>query len=353
MRGNQRKTRGRQISWLAILVLEGLFLLLLSYSTARAESGLLGLKGRTLGGPFMFSDEMIYQGWRIQKHAVIGHHRLIDPNDVRQARGSFEHCLEEFEKAKVAQNIPPMPKDVVIVLHGLGAFRQYMEPLSDYLRQEGGLAVVNVGYPSTMGDIGEHSQTLTSVIRHLDGVESVSFVAHSMGNIVIRHCLSDLAALPPSEQPQITYRRFVMIAPPNHGAEITETLNQKGLGRLAQIVAGDAVDQLNPATGWQTLEPRLATPSFDFGIIVGGQGDNDGYLDTIPGDDDMLLSIATSKLAGASDFAQVKGVHQTLPKQDQVQSYALRFLETGAFMPSGRRHPLTEQDVELARQDDR
>lgn len=344
MRRNQRTKQGRAIHWVALVVLEGLFLLLLSYSTARAEpgAGLLGLRGRTLGGAFTFSDEMIYQGWRIQKHAVIGHHRLIDPENVRHARGSYEHCFDEFQRLKVEKNIPPMPKDVVIVLHGLGAFRQYMEPLSDYLRDEGGLAVVNVGYPSTMADIGEHSKTLTNVIKNLEGVESISFVAHSMGNIVIRHCLNDLAALPPSEQPEITYKRFVMIAPPNHGAEITDTLDEKGLGRIAQLVAGNAVDQLNPEKGWPTLEPRLATPEFEFGVIVGGQGDDEGYLDAIPGDDDMLLSIATSKLVGATDFAQVKGVHQTLPKQEQVQSYALRFLETGAFMPSGRRNPLAK-----------
>jgi len=344
--------RERKINWLALVVLEGLFLLLLSYSTARAEAGLFGLGRMTLGGAFTFSDEVVYQKWRIQKSAVIGHFRLLDANDRLVERGSFEHCLEELEKAKVEQKIPPLPKEVVIVLHGLGAYRKYMTPLSEYLEEEGGLTVVNVGYPSTMGNIGEHARTLTSVIQHLDGVETVSFVAHSMGNIVIRHCLNDLASLPPSEQPEITYHRFVMIAPPNHGAEIADKVAKKNLAKIAQLVAGEAVEQLAPNKGWPTLEKRLATPDFEFGILVGGQGDDKGYLDAIPGDDDMLLSVETCKLAGASDFAQVKGVHQTLPKNEQVQSYTLRFLETGAFMPSGRRHPLTEEDIKLARQDD-
>jgi len=348
MRSVQRK-QGRKINWVALLVLEGLFLLLLSYSTARAEPGLLGFGSKTLGGPFLFSDEMVYQNWRIQRHAIIGHHRLIDPDNDRYARGSFEHCLEEFEKLKISKHIAPLPKHVVIVLHGLGAFRQYMEPLSEYLEEEGGLSVVNVGYPSTKGDIGEHARSLTSVIKHLDGVESVSFVAHSMGNIVIRHCLKDLASLPPSEQPEITYQRFVMIAPPNHGAEIANQVANLKIAKIAEMVAGEAVEQLDPHKGWPTLEKRLAIPNFEFGIIVGGVGDDEGYLDFIPGDDDMLLSKETCKLAGASDFAQVKGIHQTLPKNEQVQSYTLRFLETGAFMPSGRRHPLTEKDLELVR----
>ncbi len=335
--------------WLAIVILEGLFLfLLLSYSNARAEPGLFGLGGRTLGGAFTFSDEVVYQKWRIQKSALIGHYRLLDPDDRRYARGSLEHCLEELEKVKIEKQLAPLPKEVVIVMHGLGASRKWMNGLSEYLEEEGGLTVVNVGYPSTMGDIGGHADTLTNVIKHLDGVETISFVAHSMGNIVIRHCLNDMAALPVSEQPQITYHRFVMIAPPNHGAAAADKVGEsKVVEKVAQMFAGEAINQLAPGKGWPSLEQRLATPDFEFGIIVGGQGDGEGYLDIIPGDDDMLLSVETSKLAGASDFVQVKGIHQTLPKAEQVQSYTLRFLETGAFLPSGRRYPITEEQLKL------
>jgi len=341
--------RQRKINWFALVILEGMFLLLLSYSTAKAEPGLFGLGRQTLGGAFTFSDEVVYRGWRIEKHAVIGHHRLIDPKDRLVVRGSLEHCLEELEKIKVQKKLAPLPAEVVIVLHGLGASRKWMQPLSEYLKEEGDLTVVNVGYPSTMGKIGDHANTLTSVIQHLDGVQSISFVAHSMGNIVIRHYLSDLALLPPSEQPEITFNRFVMIAPPNHGAGAADMVaERKNLAKIVALIGGEAIDQLAPSKGWPALEKRLATPDFEFGILVGGQGDNEGYLESIPGDDDMLLSVETCKLAGARDFVQVQGVHQTLPKNEQVQSYTLRFLETGAFMPSRRRHPLTEKNMKLA-----
>ncbi|MCA9232552.1 MAG: alpha/beta hydrolase [Planctomycetales bacterium] len=309
----------------------------MSFSIARAERGLLGIGTRTLGGRFLFSDEVIYQGWRIQKSAVIGHYQLLDPDDHRAAFGSFEHCLEELEKVKIEKKLPPMPKDVVIVVHGLGASRHWMNSLSEYLEKEGGLTVVNFGYPSTMQDIGEHAASLASVIKHLDGVENVSFVAHSMGNIVIRHCLNDLAQMPASEQPQITYHRFVMIAPPNHGATAADKFADV---KIAQTLGGEAINQLAPGKGWQSLEQRLAIPNFEFAIIVGGTGDDDGYLKGIPGDDDMLLSVATSKLAGASDFAQVKGVHQTLPKNEQVQEYTLRFLQKGYLVSPRAKRPI-------------
>jgi len=297
----------------------------------------LGIGARTLGGRFTWSDEVVYQGWRIQKSAVIGHCRILDPKDRRYTIGTFEHCLEELEKVKVEKQLPPLPKEVVIVVHGLGASRQWMDSLSEYLEDEGGMTVVNVGYPSTMKEIGEHAASLTNVIKNLDGVETISFVAHSMGNIVIRHSLNDLAMMPASEQPQITYKRFVMIAPPNHGASAADKFADS---KIAQALGGEAIMQLATEKGWQTLEQRLATPNFEFGIIVGGRGDDEGYLAAIPGDDDMLLSVATSKLAGATDFAQVKGIHQTLPKNEQVQEYTLRFLQRGYLVSPRAKRPI-------------
>lgn len=337
--------RRPKTSWFAIIILEGLFLLLIGYSHANAEERFLGLGTRTLGGRMMFSDEVVYQGWRVQKSAMVGHYRLLTPEDRRYTFGTFEHCLEELEKVKVEKQLPPLPKEVVIVVHGLGASRQWMDSLSEHIEAEGNLATVNVGYPSTMGPIGEHAASLMSVIKHLDGVEKINFVAHSMGNIVIRHCLNDLASLPASEQPPITYGRFVMIAPPNHGATAADKL---GGSKLVQAFGGEAVEQLAPGKGWPTLEQRLATPNFEFGIIVGGRGDDEGYFDALPGDDDSLLTVETSKLAGASDFVQVKGIHQSLPKYDQVKEYTVRYLQTGAFMPSGRRYPITVADTNVA-----
>jgi hypothetical protein len=129
----------------------------------------------------------------------------------------------------------------------------------------------------------------------------------------------------------------VMIAPPNHGASVADNFADN---KLIQAFAGEPLQQLAPGKGWDTLEQRLATPDFEFGIIAGGQGDGEGYLENIPGDDDMLLSVATTKLAGASDFALVKGIHQTLPKNDQVQQYALRFLQKGHFISPRAKRPI-------------
>ena len=43
----------------------------------------------TLGGKVFWGDNFIYAGWRIQENVVTGHHRLLDPDDVRQAWGTY------------------------------------------------------------------------------------------------------------------------------------------------------------------------------------------------------------------------------------------------------------------------
>ena len=306
---------------------------------ARAEQGggFFSTGVPTLGGRFVWSDEVVDHGWRIQKHAVIGHYRLLDASDRRQAFGTFDTCLAKLNEVKKAENFPPNPKEVTIVLHGLGAGRQFMEGLSDYLEENGNLATINVGYPSTMEDIDSYAASLDSVIRHLDGVERVNFVAHSMGNIVIRRYLNNLSRLDPAMRPPIEFGRMVMISPPNHGAELAD---QWADNKLVEMAAGKPLEQLAPSKGWPELEKQLSTPNFEFGIIVGGRGDGEGYLDAIPGDDDGLLSVDTSKLAGAYDFIQTNGIHQLMPQYKEVRAATLSFLKNGYFNSASSKQPI-------------
>ena len=88
------------------------------------------------------------------------------------------------------------------------------------------------------------------------------------------------------------------------------------------------------------MEKQLVTPPFEFGIIVGGKGDGEGYLDSIPGDDDMLLSVETSKLAGAADYIQTGGIHQVMAKYKEVREATMNFLLHGYFVSPEARQPI-------------
>ena len=113
---------------------------------------------------------------------------------------------------------------------------------------------------------------------------------------------------------------------------------------LAEMFVGEPAKQLAPQQGWPALEPKLATPNFTFGIIAGGKGDGEGFLDALPGDDDALLSVESAKLAGAADFVQVvSGIHQLMPRYDATRTATLTFLQHGYFVTAEEAQPILAQ----------
>ena len=75
------------------------------------------------------------------------------------------------------------------------------------------------------------------------------------------------------------------------------------------------------ATGWEALEPKLATPHFEFGILAGGKGDGRGYNPLIPGDDDAVVTVESTRLAGARDFRVLPVLHSFFMNDKRVQEY--------------------------------
>ncbi len=251
----------------------------------------------TMGGKQFWADELFFQQWRIQQNVLTGHYRLLDGNDFRHASGSYDECLAALEQIKRERNLPPMQGKAVIVLHGLGADRTHMDVMAKYLRDHGGYTVFNVTYPSTQRDIAANAQSLGHIIEHLDGIEEINFVAHSLGNIVVRRWLADQTDAASGRRPDGRIKRFVMLAPPNHGSLLAVAL---GDNKVYRVVTGQTGQQLG--RDWQQMEGKLATPTCEFGILAGGRGDKHGYNLLLPGDNDGIVSVETTRLAGARDF---------------------------------------------------
>ncbi len=220
-----------------------------------------------------------------------------------------------------------------------------MDSLCRFLHEKGGYEVFNVEYPSTRYDMAQHARNLRHLIDNLHGIEEINFVAHSMGNIVIRHYLGDLERQDPTKQSanaaaadrhaKMRFGRFVMLGPPNQGALLAETFADNV---LFKEIAGDAGQQLG--CDWPDLEKRLATPDFPFGIIAGGKGNNKGYNPILVGDNDGVISVETAKLNGAHDFARLPIIHSFMMDNPKVQQYVLCFLQHGYFISAAERHPL-------------
>ena len=298
-----------------------------------------GVPMPTMGGIQFWGDELCFHGWRIQRNVLTGHCRLLDGNNLRYAWGTYEHCRAKLDEIRTARSLPPMQGKAVIVLHGLADTRLSMALLCRHLERKGGYTVFSVAYPSTRQSIGDHARALAKIIRNLDGIEEISFVGHSMGNIVVRHYLADHTDAATGRRPDRRIRRFVMLGPPNHGSSLAVRF---GDDKLFTTVLGKPGEELGRQ--WTWLESDLAVPQCEFGIIAGGLGNEKGFNPLVPGDDDGVVAVATTRLPGAADFVMVPVLHPLLPADSRVMDYALRFLQNGYFVSADRREPVGEND---------
>ena len=150
--------------------------------------------------------------------------------------------------------------------------------------------------PARRESVDAHAAALDSVVRNLPGVDKVHFVAHSMGNIVIRRYLADDEAERRRRRdgPQIS--RIVMLAPP-----------RPGFGTRASTAGNVLFRSLFGASGkqlggsWAELERQLAIPSCPFGIVAGNFGNGVKSNPFLSGDDDLVVSVERTHSAGADD----------------------------------------------------
>ncbi len=290
----------------------------------------------TLGGQQLWADLRHFHQWRIQQHVLTGHCRLLDGHNIRRAWGDYQLCEETLEQTAASENIPPMSGEAVVVLHGLIRTRGSMNRICRYLREEGGYDhVINVSYPSTRLPMGQLAAQLATLLGRLDGITRIDLVAHSLGNIVIRHYLADQTDPAGGQTPDPRIGRMVMIGPPNHGSRLAS--------RVAVIppvpaVLGPAGRQLS--RGWDQLEKNLATPAFEFGILAGGQKAGRGYNPLLRGDDDIIVSVEETRLVGARDFAVLPVQHTFMMSQPRLMQYTLTFLRHGCFIDEEHRQPI-------------
>jgi pimeloyl-ACP methyl ester carboxylesterase len=299
------------------------------------STGHLNAVTPTLGGRQFWADEHFFHDWHIQRNVFTGHYRLLDGSNLRRAWGTFDECRAKLAQIRDERRLPAMNGPAVVVLHGLFRSGHSMGRMARFLREKGGYSVFNVNYPTTRGPVTDHAQSLAKVIASLEGIEEINFVAHSLGNLVVRHYLGDNTNVEAGVSPDPRIGRMVMLGPPNQGAQLAEALGQY---RLFHVVAGQSASQLG--RDWQHLEARLATPACPFGILAGGRGTETGYNPLLGRDNDMIVSVECTRLAGAADFAVLPVLHTLMMDDAKVQEYTLRFLQHGYFISKDQCQPI-------------
>lgn len=268
-----------------------------------------------------WSDDIIRHDWRLQRRPGADRCRILDPRDEVVAEGSRQACLDSLATLEQAGRVPAVTGRTVIVLHGLGEGRRSMRPLVEYLRNNLDATVLSFGYASTSAGIEDHGRSLAAVIEHLPAADSISFVGHSMGNLVVRRWMG-LA----DEDDLARVRRMVMLGPPNQGSELARMVAK--ISVLAALSNGAARELV---LEWNRISQDLAVPPCPFGIVAGGKGDDRGYSSFLAGDDDAVVRVEETRLPGAHDFVLLPVHHAAMMKNPGVQQATAAFLNTGRF----------------------
>lgn len=285
---------------------------------------------QTFGGRQFWGDVQFFHDWHIQQNVFTQHYRLLDGQDRRHATGTLEECQKKLEEIKKAKKLAPMKGHAVILLHGIFRSSYSLKWLGEQLAEDG-LVPIPMDYPSTQVSIPDAAEYLHQVISRLDGIDEIDFVTHSMGGLVVRAYLAQHA--------DERIRRMVMIATPNRGAEMADLLKRNVFYRG---LFGPAGKQLAK----EGLIPTLPTPEFEFAVIAGARGTPTGWNRLIPGDDDGTVTVESTRLSGAADFATVPTIHTFLIGEPDVADMTRRFLREGKLRAEGDRQPIVEEPAQ-------
>ena len=261
---------------------------------------------KTTGGSQVWTDYRFRRGYRLQKHALTGHWRLIDEADVRRAWGNREQCQEAMDQTRPPQAVGQSPHYVILV-HGLMRTNRCMVPLERALGEVGYENIVRFSYASTRSSISDHAAALRELMEDLPADATFSFVGHSMGNIVVRHLIGDLLRDGDPRDVLCRSKAMVMLGPPNQGASIARRLAPTGLYGL---ITGKGGMELGP--NWDEFAKKLATPPFPFVIVAGDFSEKPIKNPLMDGDGDLIVSLEEVELEGRESLHRLPVLHSFL-----------------------------------------
>ncbi len=211
--------------------------------------------------------------------------------------------------------------EAVILLHGLIRSDRSMRRMATTLESEG-YHVLNVDYQSRAANIQKLTETvLPDALSDPDIADAtaIHFVTHSLGGILVRQYLHDNTIE--------NLGRVVMLAPPNQGSEVVDTLGDLS---LFQTMHGPSGNQLGTDTN--SVPNTLGPVDFEVGIIAGNRTINwINSFTMINGSDDGKVSVERTKVEGMADHITIRATHPYIMRNRHAIRHTIHFLQNGRF----------------------
>jgi hypothetical protein len=213
--------------------------------------------------------------------------------------------------------------DYVILIHGIYNLGFCMKKIARTL-EGAGYIVIHFKYKARRQSIDAIAESLLPqfIKRHCtDTKKKINFVTHSVGGLILRRYLD--------QNKLLQLGRVVMLAPPNQGSELAEFF-QTYMNTIYKFLFGPVGQQLG--TGKDDYVHKVLKPSvnYDLGIIA-GQGSLTFFSFLIPGPNDGMVSIESTKLEGMKDHLIVPASHNLMLFFNFTARKVLKFLKEGMF----------------------
>ncbi len=214
----------------------------------------------------------------------------------------------------------PTSPETVVLLHGLGRDADAMDFLASRLRRAG-FETIGIDYPSRrLAPEALLALLRQQLLKCCVRKQRVHFVGHSLGGLLVRGLLA--------EHLPLRLGRVVLLGTPNHGSELADLLQRGTLG-WARDLAGPSAARLG--TGANSFPNQLPAPHYEVGVIAGDRSLNPIGSWLIPGADDGMVSVASTRLHGMRDFLIAPTDHILMRYSQPIADAVIHFLRHGRF----------------------